>query len=130
MPKSEIERIYDEDGNLTKKECGFCRRVLFVDAYAKDSTRKDGYNRLCTPCRLYKRENGNPEAPKNGKKYPRCSECDRRKPSFAFENEGKKGWGTICSACSAKLKETRREPGDIKLKEVFNKRRKGFTRFN
>ena len=48
--KKERIRVYDESGNLIKKECCRCEQIKDVEMFNKKSSSKDGYNSTCKVC--------------------------------------------------------------------------------
>ena len=49
-PKNRVQRIYDEQGKLIKKECTECKRILPLEEYQRESKVKDGYRSKCKSC--------------------------------------------------------------------------------
>lgn len=49
MRKERI-RIYDESGNIIKKECCRCEQIKEVKMFNKKTSSKDGYGSTCKDC--------------------------------------------------------------------------------
>ena len=43
-------REYDQQGNMIKRVCQCCKRMLPIDEYYKNSSSSDGYSRICKYC--------------------------------------------------------------------------------
>ena len=50
MVKKEIQRIYDDKGNLVSKECGICHEIKPVSEFSKDKSKTDGLVTKCKKC--------------------------------------------------------------------------------
>ncbi len=46
-------RKYDNDGNIIKKECQCCKRMLSIEEFYKNSYTADGYNGICKYCQSH-----------------------------------------------------------------------------
>ena len=53
-----LEVIYDKEGKLLKKECGYCHEVKPASEFYKTKGNKDGILTICKDCmKVYKKKN-------------------------------------------------------------------------
>lgn len=53
-----LQVVYDERGNVLKKECGTCHELKDVSEFYKDKRNKDGILTQCKECgKIYKKRN-------------------------------------------------------------------------
>lgn len=53
-----LQVVYDEKGNVLKKECGTCHELKDVTEFYKDKRNKDGILTICKCCvKDYKKKN-------------------------------------------------------------------------
>ena len=50
MGRKQLERIYDYDGKLIKKQCGKCRKIKSIEEFHKSRSSKDGFYCQCKEC--------------------------------------------------------------------------------
>lgn len=50
MGRKQLERIYDYDGKLIKKQCGKCREIKPIEEFHKSKSSKDGFYCQCKEC--------------------------------------------------------------------------------
>ena len=50
MGRKQLERIYDYNGKLIKKQCGKCRKIKSIEEFHKSKSSKDGFYCQCKEC--------------------------------------------------------------------------------
>ena len=51
-------RDYDDNGIITKMQCGKCGQIKSIDCFNKDKSQKHGYHTICKSCRaVYRSQN-------------------------------------------------------------------------